>query len=90
VESVPQNEVILLPNDKNTVPTAVPVAPLTSKRVAVVPTTSIPQGVAAMFSLNYEADLESNVEAMKDGITAVRTLEITEAVRSTRIGGLKA
>lgn len=89
VESLPQDEVIVLPNDKDNMPTALQVPSLTSKRVAIVPTVNIPQGLAALLSLNYEADLETNVEAMKEGTSSVKALEITEAVRSSQIGGLK-
>jgi hypothetical protein len=50
---------------------------------------SIPQGVAALISFNYEADLEANVSAMEDASSAVKSVEITRAVRSTQIGSLK-
>ena len=89
VESLPQDEVIVLPNDKNNMPTALQIPSLTSKRIAIVPTVNIPQGLAALLSLNYEADLETNVEAMKESTSSVKALEITEAVRSSQIGGLK-
>lgn len=89
VESLPQDDIIVLPNDKDNVPTALQVPSLTPKRVAVVPTANIPQGLAALLSLNYEADLETNVEAMKEASSVVKTVEITEAVRSSRIGRLE-
>ncbi len=89
VESLPQNKVIILPNNKNIVPTANQVPSLTNKRVEVVPTETIPQGAAALLSFNYDADIEGNVSAMEEAKSAVKTIEVTRAVRSTQIGDLK-
>ena len=89
VESVPQDKVILLPNDKNVIPVAIQVPHLTAKEVAVVPTESVPQGVAASLSFNCEGDLQSNVEGMSRAKSAVKTVEVTRAVRDTLIGNLQ-
>jgi len=89
IESVPQDKVILLPNNKNIIPTASQVTSLTQKRVKVVSTQTIPQGVSALLSFDYEADLEANISAMEEARLAVKTVEVTRAVRSTQIGGLK-
>lgn len=88
VESVPFQKVIILPNNKNVLPAASQVQSLTSKEVVVVPSKTIPQGIAALIAFNYEGTLEENVSAMKAAIASVKTLEITTAVRSTRIKGL--
>jgi len=89
VESVPSDKVIILPNNKNIVATANQVHSLTSKTVGVVPTATIPQGVAALLAFDYEANLKTNTQIMKKAISAVRTIEITRATRSTRLGELK-
>jgi hypothetical protein len=89
VESVPQDKVIILPNNKNIIPTANQVSSLTTKKVEVVPTETIPQGVAALLSFNYDADLEANASIMEEARLGIKTVEVTQAVRSTQIGGLK-
>ena len=88
VESVPSDKVILLPNNPNIVLAAEQARELSAKRVAIVPTETIPQGVAALLSFNSGADLEGNVAVMTEAISAVRTVEVTVAVRSARFGDL--
>ncbi len=89
VESVPQDRVIILPNNKNIVLTARQVPGLASKKVEVVPTETIPQGVSALLSFNYDADLEANASVMREASSTVKTVEVARAVRSTKIGDLK-
>ncbi len=79
---------LLLPNNKNIVLTAGQVVQLTRKRLAVVPTTTIPQGIAALFAYNYDADLETNARAMTEAARRARTVEVTTAVRSVTLNGL--
>lgn len=89
VESLPQDKVVILTNNKNIIPAAKQVPALTSKKVKIVPTETIPQGVAALLAFNYDTDLRSNVSLMKEASTSVKTIEVTRAVRSARIGNLK-
>jgi len=88
-ESVASDKVIILPNNKNIVPAAEQVQSLTNKSIRTLPTETIPQGIAALLAFDYEADFETNVEIMNKARTAVRTIEITRAVRSTKLGGLR-
>ncbi len=88
VDAVPSEKVIILPNNKNIVLTAEQVQSLTSKTIEVVPTKTIPQGVAALLAFDYEADLGTNARNMDRAQSAVKTIEVTRAVRSTRLGGL--
>jgi len=89
VESAIPDKAIILPNNKNIVATANQVQSLTSKTIEVVPAETIPQGVAALLAFDYEANLTTNAEIMKKALSAVRTIEITRATRSTKLGGLK-
>lgn len=89
VEATPSQKVIVLPNNKNIIPVASQVQSLTSKDVVVVPSKTIPQGIAALVAFNYEDTLEENVRAMEAAIAGVRTIEVTTAVRSTQIKGVK-
>ena len=89
VESVPQQKVIILPNNKNVVPAARQVQELTSKKVKVVPSETMPQGVSALLAFNYDADLATNAAQMESALPAVKTIEVTRAVRPARIGKFK-
>ena len=88
VDMVASEKVIILPNNKNIVLTASQVQSLTKKTIEVVPTTTIPQGVAALLAFDYEADMETNAQSMNKAKAAVKSVEVTRAVRSTRLGGL--
>jgi hypothetical protein len=89
VESAPSNNVILLPNNKNIVSAASQIHSLTSKKVMVVPTRSIPQGIAAFLAFNYDLNLEQNARAMEVAAGRVKAIEIARAVRGTRLNGLQ-
>jgi len=88
VNSVASDKVIILPNNKNVVPSANQVQSLTTKVIEVVATETIPQGVAALLAFNSEADLEANAQAMDRAKSAVRSIAITRAVRAAQLGGL--
>jgi len=89
VESAPSDNIILLPNNKNIILTASQIDSLTSKKVKVVATKTIPQGIAASLAFSYDMSLEENARIMEEAISAVRTIEITRAVRQTQINGQK-
>ncbi|HEX76863.1 MAG TPA: DAK2 domain-containing protein [Dehalococcoidia bacterium] len=89
IEQVASDKVIVLPNNSNIVATARQAQSVTTKKVEVVPTETIPQGVAALLAFNYEADLEANALAMDRARAGVKTVEFTRAVRATRIGHFK-
>ncbi|GAB3793773.1 DAK2 domain-containing protein [Virgibacillus kimchii] len=80
--------VLILPNNKNIVMAAEQAADLAEENVEVVPTTSIPQGISAMFAFHPEADLQANQRAMKEASQQVKTGQVTYAVRDTRINGM--
>ena len=89
VELVVSDKVIILPNNKNIVLTAEQVQSLTTKSIEVVPTETIPQGLAALLAFDYEADFETNTQIMRRAKSAVKSIEVTRAVRSTQLNGLK-
>jgi DAK2 domain fusion protein YloV len=89
IESVPYDEVILLPNNRNVILAAKQVLGLTKKRVHVIETHSVPQGVAAVVAFRAERSGADNVAAMKAEAQRVQTIEVTHAVRDTRSNGLK-
>jgi hypothetical protein len=79
----------MLPNNKNIMATANQVQSLTEKTIAVVPTITIPQGVAALLAFDYEVNLETNTQLMQKAASVVKSIEITRAVRATQLGGLE-
>jgi len=87
VQALGTDGVIILPNNKNIVATANQVPGLCEQRVTVVPTRTVPQGIAALLGFDYEANLETNTEIMTEGIAQVRSVEVTRAVRNTKLGG---
>jgi DAK2 domain fusion protein YloV len=88
VEACATRDVVVLPNDKNVIRAAQQAVEAASKVIHVVPSTSMPQGLAALLQVSPEDDAQSNVSAMAEALTSVRTLEITRAVRSTRARGV--
>jgi DAK2 domain fusion protein YloV len=89
VMKVAAKQVIILPNNGNIVMTAGQVSELTDIPVAVVPSKSIPQGVAALMAFTPEESLVNNQEAMTRALGSVTTGEVTFAVRSSSYNGLE-
>ncbi len=89
VEEAAADKAIILPNNKNIVATANQVQSLTEKKIEVVPTTTIPQGVAALLAFDYESNLESNIQIMTRAVSSVKTIEIFRAVRAAKLDDLK-
>ena len=88
VEKAPMQQVIILPNNSNVILSAEQVVSLTQKEVYVVPSKTLPQGIAALISFNFEADFAGNCKAMTQAINNIQTVEITTAVRSVQLGGV--
>lgn len=87
-ENLPTDKVIILPNNKNIILSARTAAEMTVKKVVVVPSRSIPQGLAAMMRLAPEGDLYEIAKEMTRAIDEVETGEITIATRSVEIDGV--
>ncbi len=96
-ERLPVEDVIILPNNKNIILAAKQAAGLVAeqhpegqggKRLHVVETRSMPQGIAAMLGYNAAATVEENLRAMTRSAQAVRTGEITTAVREASFDGI--
>lgn len=88
VSKIPVDEIIVLPNNKNIIMAANQVLPLTNKTVRVIPSQSVPQGLAALSSFNLGDTLEQNVDDMTNAMADVQSIEITEAVRDVELNGI--
>jgi hypothetical protein len=89
-ENLPTDKVIILPNNKNIILTAQQAKEVTVKQVYVVPSRSVPQGLAAMMHLNPDGDVEAITEKMTKATREVITIEITTATRTVEIEGVQA
>jgi hypothetical protein len=87
-ENLPTDKVIILPNNKNIVMAANQAKEVTVKKVEVVPSRTIPQGLAAMLSLQPDGEVDSVAKKMTKALGSVQTGEITVAVRSVKIDGV--
>ncbi|SDN26589.1 DAK2 domain-containing protein [Alkalicoccus daliensis] len=88
IEEVNAEKIILLPNNSNIVMAANQAADVAEVEVEVVPSKTLPQGMAAMLAFNEEHSLQENAEAMKEALQHVKTGEVTYAVRDTSINGV--
>ena len=90
VDACPSDDVAVLPNDKNIILAARQARSLTKKRLHVIGTRSMPQGIAALLAANPgDTDAEASVHAMEEARDSVRTIEVTRSVRTTSIGGVR-
>lgn len=87
-ENLPTDKVIILPNNKNIVLAANQAKEVTVKKVAVVPSRTVPQGLAAMLSLQPNGELDAVAEKMTKALANVKTGEITIATRTVEIDGV--
>ena len=89
VNSIAATQVIILPNNSNVVLSARQVINLTDKEIYIVPTETMPQGIAALLSFNYESDFATNCQMMNEAASKTQTAEFTTAVRAVHIGGVR-
>jgi len=88
-ENLPTDKIIILPNNKNIYMAAKAAAELTVKKVAVVPSRTVPQGLAAMLRLVPDGDFDSVVSDMTAALDEVESGEITTATRTVEIDGVQ-
>jgi DAK2 domain fusion protein YloV len=88
-ENLPTDKIIILPNNKNIILAAQAAADLTVKKVAVIPSCTVPQGLSAMMRLIPDGDFENVVIEMNEALNDVETGEITSATRSVEIDGVQ-
>lgn len=86
VDQVNADHIFILPNNKNIILAANQAQSLTKdKDIIVIPTKTVPQGITAVISYMPEADVDTNLEAMKESIKNVKTGQVTYAVRDTHV-----
>ncbi|MER1988600.1 MAG: DAK2 domain-containing protein [Solibacillus isronensis] len=89
VKEIGAERVLILPNNKNIIMAAEQAAELLEIEAAVVPTKTIPQGMAAILAFNPAESVETNKANMTQGFAHVKTGQVTFAVRDTSIDGIE-
>ncbi len=87
-QSTGAEEVVILPNNPNVILTAQQARSLSSKRLHFIPTSTIPQGVAALLAYSPDLPPEQVLRTMEASVKDIKTLEITTAVRDTVMAGV--
>ena len=88
IESTHAAEVVVLPNNSNVILSAEQAAGLVDKPVTVVPTDSLPAGLAAMLAFDPDRPAEENAAAMSEVLDEVKTGEVTIASRDVDMNGV--
>ena len=89
VNKINAEHIFIMPNNKNIIMAANQAAEISDKDIHVIPTTTIPQGIACVTMFNPDSEVEENVEELKEVIGAVKTGSVTYAVRDTEIDGIE-
>ena len=89
INRTPAETVFVFPNNKNIIMAAEQCAPLTEKKVVVIPTKTVPQGVTAMLNMDESADAASQSATFREVIGGVHTALVTYAARSSEYDGKK-
>ena len=87
VNRTPAETVFVLPNNKNIIMAAEQCAPLTEKKVVVIPTKTVPQGITAMLNFESDSETEEIIDTMNEVIGDVHTAQITYAARNSDFDG---
>lgn len=89
VNAIDADTVVILPNNSNIIMTANQVAEMTDKKVEIIPTKSVVQGISALLTVAPGMALENLLKGMKANVAHVKTGEITFSVRDTNLNGLE-
>lgn len=88
IEQVNAEKVFILPNNKNIILAAEQARDVCDQQVIVIPSKTVPQGLAALLAFNPSVDAEKNEKAMNDALKTVKSGQITFAIRDTMIDNL--
>lgn len=89
IEKINAEHIFIMPNNKNIIMAANQAAEISERHIHVIPTTTIPQGIACATIFNPDAEVEENVEELNSSIQLVKTGSVTYAVRDTEIDGIE-
>lgn len=89
INRTPAETVFVLPNNKNIVLAANQCIGMSEKNIIVIPTHTVPQGVAAMLALEPDGEPTDNEAAMNDTLESVHTVTLTYAARNSNFDGIE-
>ncbi|WP_373370354.1 DAK2 domain-containing protein [Alkalicoccobacillus plakortidis] len=89
INKVNAKNILILPNNGNIIMAAEQAAEVVDAKAVVIPSKTVPQGLAALLAFNPSIDIEKNASHMKEAMKSVKSGQITYAVRDTQIEGLK-
>lgn len=87
VDQTPAKTVFVLPNNKNIIMAAQQCVSLTRKKVVVLPSKTVPQGISALLAFDENASAEQNTKAMTEALGGVTTMSLTYAARDSVFDG---
>ena len=87
IDRTPAEIVYVLPNNKNIIMAAEQTIPLSQKKVIVIPSKTVPQGITALLNFDPEGEEDVNTAAMTDSLAGVTTMQITYAARNSDFDG---
>ncbi|WP_100408168.1 DAK2 domain-containing protein [Bacillus solitudinis] len=89
IEEVHAKKVFILPNNGNVIMAAEQAAKVVDAEAVVIPSKTVPQGLAALLAFNPSQSMNENIDAMAETMAGVKTGQITFAVRDTTIDGIE-
>lgn len=89
IENINAENIYIFPNNKNIIMSANQAKDISDKNLIIIPTKTIPQGIAAISGFNPEEDEKVNTEVMINSISTVKSLSVTHAVRDTNMDGIE-
>lgn len=89
IEQTPAEVVFVLPNNKNIIMAAEQAVPLADRKVIVIRSKTIPQGIAAALAFDESMDEDELTEVMEEAIRNVKTAQVTFAARDSDFDGVK-
>ena len=87
IDATPSDIVLVFPNNKNIIMSAEQCVAMSEKTVVIIPTRTVPQGIAAILTFDPDLEINQNREAMIEAISEVRTGQITHASRDSLFDG---
>ncbi len=87
VEKIPAKTVFVFPNNKNIIMAAEQCASLTKKKVVVIPSRTVPQGISALIGFDDTLPLDECIDMFEDSINRVHTVQVTCAARDSEFDG---
>jgi hypothetical protein len=87
VDAAPADAVMVLPNNANIVGTARQLDELTAKRVDVIPTSCMQEGIAALLAFSPDRDITMNVDSMIEAVEFISSASLTTATRDVELDG---